>query len=219
MLAVLTLSTVPSPANAADLQPIYRVPTQDRVAFITIDDGWEKSLPVRDYIERNRIPITSFMTTDAIMRREPYFERVSRWGSIQNHSVTHTRFGRKSTNLRREICGAQQQLQQSFGTRPWMLRPPYGDAAHAKRVRQVAQRCGITHIVMWDTSVWFGKVAYRNKGLQPGSIILLHFNKGLEKDLRIAMRLIKRAGLRPANLADYLPPPNRSTVPVNPLQQ
>jgi peptidoglycan/xylan/chitin deacetylase (PgdA/CDA1 family) len=205
VLIAAGMSISPARANeTVDLKPIYRIPTSDRVAFITIDDGWDKSAAVRDYIERNEIPVTSFITTSALGGREGFFRRVSAWGSIQNHSVSHAAFGRSSTNLNREICGAQRRLTQAFGIRPWMLRPPYGDAAHSPKVARVARSCGITHIVMWDALVWSGRISYRDRGLKPGSIILLHFNKSLEKDLRIAMRMIKRAGLTPANLDDYL---------------
>jgi peptidoglycan/xylan/chitin deacetylase (PgdA/CDA1 family) len=220
VLIAAGMSIAPARANEApDLKPIYRVQTTDRVAFITIDDGWDKSPAVRDYVERNEIPITSFITTSALGNRAQFFNRVSRWGSIQNHSVSHAAFGRSTTNLPREICGAQRRLYREFGTRPWMLRPPYGDAAHSPRVARVARSCGITHIVMWDALVWKGRVAYRDRGLKPGSIILLHFNTGLEKDLKIAMRMIKRAGLTPANLDDYLPRPMAISQPVHPAHR
>jgi peptidoglycan/xylan/chitin deacetylase (PgdA/CDA1 family) len=203
---VITGSSI---AHAADLEPIYRIKTNDKVAFLTIDDGWQKSSAVRDRIEAQQIPITSFVTTQAIGNRAPYFERISRWGSIQNHSVSHKRFGASTTNVRQEICGAQRRIARTFGTQPWMLRPPYGDAAHSPRVRSIARSCGITHIVMWDALVWNGRPSFRNKGLQPGSIILLHFNQYLEKDLAVALRLMKKAGLEPANLGDYLQVPTR----------
>lgn len=221
---VVLIATGMSTASARaseklDLTPIYRISTTDRVAFITIDDGWDKSTKVRDFIEANEIPVTSFITTNALGNRVPFFNRISTWGSIQNHSVSHAAFGRSGTNLQREICGAQRRLYREFGTRPWMLRPPYGDAAHSPRVARVARSCGITHIVMWDALVWKGRVAYRNKGLKPGSIILLHFNKSLDQDLRIAMRMMKRAGLTPANLDDYLPRPLLVAKPVHPAHR
>lgn len=209
----LLVASGSSIAHASDLEPVYRIKTTDKVAFLTIDDGWEKSTTVRDRIESQQIPITSFVTTQAIGDRAPFFERVSRWGSIQNHSISHRRFGASTTNVRQEICGAQRRITRTFGTQPWMLRTPYGDAAHSPRVRSIARSCGITHIVMWDALVWNGRPSFRNKGLQPGSIILLHFNKYLENDLKVALRLMKKAGLQPANLDEYLPRPNRLNSP------
>ncbi len=216
LMAGTIMITGSSVAHGSELNPVYRIQTSDKVAFITIDDGWDKSSSVRDRIEASEIPITTFITTQAIGNRAQFFERVSRWGSIQNHSISHQRFGASSTNVRQEICGAQRRIARTFGTQPWMLRPPYGDAANSPRVRSVARSCGITHIVMWDALVWNGRPSFRDKGLQPGSIILLHFNKYLEKDLAVALRLMKRAGLEPANLDDYLRPPNRfnTNIPV-----
>ena len=37
--------------------------------------------------------------------------------------------------------------------------------------------------------------------------MLLHFTPGLAKDLKAAVRAARKAGLRPASLADYLPDP------------
>lgn len=216
LLAGTIVVTGSSVAHGSELDPIYRVKTSDKVAFLTIDDGWNKSSAVRDRIEASEIPITTFITTQAIGDRAQFFQRVSRWGSIQNHSISHQRFGASSTSLRQEICGAQRRIARTFGTQPSMLRPPYGDAANSPRVRAVARSCGITHIVMWDALVWDGRPSFRNNGLKPGSIILLHFNKYLEKDLAVALRIMKRAGLKPANLDDYLEPPNRltATIPI-----
>jgi hypothetical protein len=58
---------------------------------------------------------------------------------------------------------------------------------------------------MWDTVIEDGRVSYRDGRLRPGSIMLLHFGPDLEKDLRTALRIARKAGLRPADLAAYLP--------------
>lgn len=199
---------IASPATAQG-EPIYRIDTKDPVAFITIDDGIVKSLDARDYIEKYQIPITTFVTTAQIKDRAAYFQRVSAWGSIQNHTTSHRSFANPRTNVRAQICDAQRIIARTFGTQPWMMRPPYGDAANARRVRVASTTCAIRDIVMWDAYVWFGRPAFRDGPIGPGSIILLHFTTSLPKDLRIAMRLIKEAGLTPANLADYLPAPTR----------
>ena len=206
---LVMLIALAQPAHANNGEPIYRVATKDPVAFITIDDGIVKSIAARDYIEKNQIPITTFITTAQIKDRAAYFERVSRWGSIQNHTTTHQSFASPRTNVKQQLCGAQKTITSTFGTKPWMMRPPYGAAADTKRVRLAADACSIRDIVMWDAYVWFGRVAFKDGELKPGSIILLHFTSSLPEDLRIAMRLMKRAGLTPANLADYLQAPTR----------
>lgn len=213
VLALLVAFMLAPPATANDQAPIYRIKTTDKVAFITIDDGIVKSRAARDYIEKYQIPVTTFITTAQIKDRAAYFQRVSKWGTIQNHTTSHRSFANPRTNVKAQICNAQPIITSNFGMQPWMMRPPYGDAADAKRVRVASNACGIRDIVMWDAYVWFGRIAYKDGKLKPGSIILLHFTKSLPEDLRIAMRLIKRAGLEPANLADYLQPPSRITTP------
>ncbi len=207
-------SAAPDPVSAdqpkalaviADLDPVYRIRTKDPVVFITIDDGVFKNPRARDLVERRKVPITSFLTAWTIQDRSRYFERVSGTGSIQNHSATHASFSKISTDLDHEICYTQRKISSKFDEPPWMLRPPYGMSADSPRVRAVARRCGIEHIVMWDTVVEDGQISYRSGKLRKGSIILLHYGKDLDKDLRAALRAARKAGLTPANLAEYLP--------------
>ena len=82
----------------------------------------------------------------------------------------------------------------------------------------MGEKCGIEQIVMWDASVGYGKISYANSKLRPGSIVLMHFSPKLKRDLKLAVKKIRAAGLTPANLADYLPRerivPEMLTVPV-----
>jgi len=188
-----------------DLRPIYRVNTDDDVVFITIDDGVYKDPAARRLVEQRKIPVTSFLTAWTVKDRARYFERVSSLGSVQNHSATHASFSLLSTDLDHEICYTQRKLRRDFGATPWMMRPPYGAAADSPRVRAVSRRCNIERIVMWDTVIDSGQVDYRDGKLRRGSIILLHFGPDLHKDLRQALRIARKAGLQPADLAEYLP--------------
>ncbi len=188
----------------------FRRTTTDPVVFITIDDGVTKDRRGLAYVERTQLPVTAFLTAWTIKDRARYFERITAWGSVQNHSATHASLGRSSTDLDHEICYTQRALTKDFGSQPWMLRPPYG-AGHSRHLAQVtADRCGITEIVMWDALVEDGRLSQAGRGLQPGSIILLHFTPNLEKDLKAAVRAARKAGLVPANLDDYLPAPASS---------
>jgi len=188
-----------------DLRPIYRVRTKDPVVFITIDDGVFKSARARELVERREVPITSFLTAWTVQDRARYFSRVSAFGSVQNHSATHSSYAKVSTDLDHEICYTQRKIEKDFDESAWMMRPPYGMAANSPRVRAVARRCGIERIVMWDAVVADGAVSYRGSGLRNGSIILLHYGKDLDKDLRAALKVARQAGLTPADLAEYLP--------------
>jgi peptidoglycan/xylan/chitin deacetylase (PgdA/CDA1 family) len=185
----------------------FRIPTVDPVVFITIDDGVHKDLRALGYVEDNRLPVTAFLSTWTIKNAAPYFSRITHWGSIQNHSATHASMSRRTTNLDHEICYSQKEFRKDFGSQPWMMRPPYGEGYDRIAVQMKSIRCGISRIVLWDAVVEDGKVIHEGGMLRPGSVILLHFTPGLEKDLKAAVRAARKAGLRPASLADYLPNP------------
>ena len=188
----------------------FRTTTADPVVFITIDDGVTKDRRGLAYVEKTQLPVTAFLSAWTIKDRARYFERITAWGSVQNHSATHASLARSSTDLDHEICYTQRALTRDFGTPPWMMRPPYG-AGYDRQLAQVtAARCGITEFVMWDAVVDKGRLTQAGKGLRPGSIILLHFTRNLEKDLKAAVRAARKAGLTPANLDDYLPAPTSS---------
>ncbi len=188
----------------------FRKKTTDPVVFITIDDGVTKDRRGLAYVEKTKLPVTAFLSAWTIKDRARYFERITAWGSVQNHSATHASLARSSTDLDHEICYTQRALTKDFGSMPWMMRPPYG-AGYSRQLAQVtADRCGISELVMWDAVVDKGRLTQAGKGLGPGSIILLHFTPNLEKDLKAAVRAARKAGLAPANLDDYLPAPASS---------
>ena len=206
---VLALA-VAAPAQAQALPVTYRVDTKDPVVFITVDDGIITPQAALDYVEKHRIPITSFLTssqvTDAKVR---YFERISRWGSIQNHTTTHASLATSDAGLiKRQVCPVQVDYRRTFGDKPWMLRPPYGAGPSGSTLHDVARRCKLTDIVMWDAVVEQGRLTTRyGGGLQPGSVILLHFTGNLAVDLKVAVSAARAQGLKPANLGDYLRSP------------
>lgn len=199
---------VTSPGKRMGYRPIpitHRVSTSEPVAFITIDDGVVKDAKGLAYVEEQELPITAFLSTWTVKDRAGYFERLTAWGSIQNHSATHASFADATTDLGHEICYSQRALRKSFGDKAWMLRPPYGQGADAFGTAVMSQRCDITEIVMWDATVSDGRARFANGKLRPGSIVLLHFTPDLARDLKAAVAEIRKAGLTPANLADYLP--------------
>lgn len=206
--AMRATGEIDRPAAKAGKVPVsYSVKTKDPVAFITIDDGVHRPDDALAYVRSQQLPITAFLTTWTVGSHADYFTDITEWGSVQNHTVNHASFDKSDTNLNTEICKAQRILRKDFGARPWMLRPPYGAGADRSDVKTTAAGCGVNQIVMWDASVNRGKVAKARGELRPGSIVLLHFRPELKSDLEAAVRAIRKAGLRPANLADYLTRP------------
>lgn len=206
--AAMTAGEIDRPrSKGGKVRVSYSVKTDDPVAFITIDDGVHRPDDALAYVRSQQLPITAFLTTWTVGSHADYFTDITEWGSVQNHTINHASFAESSTNLNTEICKAQRKLRKDFGSKPWMIRPPYGAGADRTDVKTTAEGCGINQIVMWDASVNRGKVVKARGELLPGSIILLHFRPELKKDLEATVRAIRKAGLRPANLADYLTPP------------
>jgi len=183
----------------------YRMHTTAPVVFITVDDGVHKDPRALRYVERTQLPVTAFLSTWTIKTSADFFRGITQWGSIQNHSSTHASLANSTTDLNHEICVAQETLTRDFGTQPWLLRPPYGVGADRMEVQVTARRCGVSRIVMWNAVVDKGKLIVPGGHLRAGDIVLLHFNRHLARDLRVAVAAADRDGLTPASLASYWP--------------
>jgi peptidoglycan/xylan/chitin deacetylase (PgdA/CDA1 family) len=195
-------------APASTLPVVYRVDTNDPVVFITIDDGIVRSRDALKWLQRKRLPVTSFLTTSVARGHYRYFEKMSARGSLQNHTVSHPAFDTFGGSLTGQICPVQREIGDRTGTQPWMLRPPYGAGPRLSRVHQAAASCGITHIVMWDAVVDRGRLTtWNGRQLSRGSIMLLHYTPNLKQDLRVAYRAARDQGFTVAALEDYLPGP------------
>ncbi len=207
-LPLLSPNLLPVPVPPPDPAPVVlRIPTDQPVVFVTIDDGvWHPSEGAQ-YIIQHKIPISAFLTTSMVGRDPGYFTVLQQHGaSIANHTVTHPHMDRLTyTDQRDQICGASEQLQRWYGVSPTLFRPPYGE--YNVRTRQAAASCGIKWVVLWSAVLDRGKLDYQFKPghLRPGDIVLLHFRPELKHDLEVLMRAAQAQGLQLAQLQDYLP--------------
>lgn len=217
---VATETKVASPSSSsksagrgtANLPREFYVRTKDKVFFITIDDGWTKSAAALDYVRKNRLPVTVFLTNTAFQGEVQYFKDITAYGgSVENHTMAHPSLPRAS-NLRREICTPQRIYKRKFGAAPTLIRPPYGNGGYdddsvavRSRISRVASSCGLRHIVMWNAVAQNGKVQFDLKrSIRRGDVILFHFTPSLAGDLRKVLRMARDKGLRAAPLTDYL---------------
>jgi peptidoglycan/xylan/chitin deacetylase (PgdA/CDA1 family) len=202
------------PATPVTLPPgpmapvISRIPTSNRVMFLTIDDGLVQDPAVVDYLRRARVPLTMFILPRYVSQNPPYFRSIQALGaSIQDHTVNHRplnvmSFGRQVA----EICGALDPLTTTFGQRPWLFRPPYG--SYNADTKRAVRACGLQAIVTWQGTMNDGVLRLQHPGpLQPGDIVLLHFRPDLRQNLAALLAAAHAAGLRPAPLEPYLPLP------------
>ncbi len=169
---------------------VDHIKTKDKVFFITIDDGWYRQKALADWVVKRKIPVTVFLTNQArttmSVDHSRYFTKVASFGTVQNHTMTHKSLAWMNTNRKREICSAQSVYGKSFGYRPWMLRPPFGDGyfnlhSRARLIESVAASCGIEYIV------------------------LMHFEGDTQANMARLVRRYAAVGLKPARLENYLP--------------
>ncbi|HEX6686743.1 MAG TPA: polysaccharide deacetylase family protein [Candidatus Limnocylindrales bacterium] len=186
----------------------HRVPTQHKVAFITIDDGgMSRTNDALQLIKRADIPVTMFLNSPAAASHTSYFEAIRATGAhAQDHTVTHRNLKGQTYDFQyQEIKDCADKLEQLFGERPWLFRPPFGnyDAVTLKAARD----CGMRVSFMWAQTVNEGIVRYQTSKniVKPGDVLLMHFRPALADDLIGALKAIHESGLTPARLEDYLP--------------
>ncbi|MFD5426897.1 polysaccharide deacetylase family protein [Streptomyces sp. NPDC127084] len=196
-----------------DVPVISDIPVQDKVVFITVDDGAEKDPEFVTMMEELKIPFSMFLTDSAISSDYGYFDRLRKLGNgVHNHTLTHPNLRTlDAAAQKREICGQQDKLKARYGTAPRLLRPPYGN--WNEDTRAAAKACGAQAIVLWRESMQIKNMQYQrgDKKLHPGDIILAHFRgpsdlKGATMTEMTAnlLRRIQEQGFTVARLEDYL---------------
>ena len=182
------------------------VPTTQKVAFLTIDDGWVQLPEGAQLFKAAQIPVTLFLSLNAIRSNPGYFKQFQDAGAvIEAHTLTHPELRGTSYDFqRREACGSADQLAQLYGRRPLLFRPPFGD--HDDTTLRVIHDCGLKAAFFWKETVNTGIVRYQTgHSVQPGDIILMHFRPAFVNDFLAALQAIHDAGLTPALLEDYIP--------------
>ncbi|MFB7417934.1 polysaccharide deacetylase family protein [Streptomyces sp. NPDC056121] len=196
-----------------DLPPVFTtVPTKDKVVFLTIDDGSEKDPAFVKMMSDLKVPYTAFLSNYLVKDDYGYFGKMqSRGVSLNNHTLTHPYLpGLSYEGQLREICGMQNIMEQQYGKRPVLFRPPYGN--YNRDTLRAAKSCGIKYAPIWNEEVYVDHVEWRegDQDLHPGDIILTHFRgreewKGTMPEMvRLLMKYVTDKGYAVARLEDYL---------------
>ncbi|AXK32042.1 polysaccharide deacetylase family protein [Streptomyces armeniacus] len=215
---------LPAPAAPPALKPrvrdakvVSRVPTDDKVIFLTIDDGTVKDPEFLDLVREMDLPVTSFLTDEESRPGAgyEYFRELERLGgTTHNHTLHHPFLPALSyKRQRKEICGQQENLKREFGgPEPRLFRPPYGE--YDKDTLRAARKCGVDAVVLWGMEAWADRVDFQEPGrrLYPGAIILTHYrgpaewgDGGTMADMtRRLLRLAADQGYSVGRLEDYL---------------
>ncbi|MFD9335948.1 polysaccharide deacetylase family protein [Streptomyces sp. NPDC060028] len=196
-----------------NLPPVFTtVPTEDKVVFLTIDDGAEKDPEFLKMMQELKIPYTAFLSDYLVRDNYPYFKQMQAAGvTLNNHTLNHRYMPALSyEKQRQEICGQQDTIQKEFGKRPTLFRPPYGN--YNEDTLRAAKSCGIKAVPLWNEEAFPNRMDWRewDRDLHAGDIILTHFRgredwKGTMPDMiRHVMKTVTDKGYAVARLEDYL---------------
>jgi peptidoglycan/xylan/chitin deacetylase (PgdA/CDA1 family) len=196
-----------------ELPPVFTtVPTDEKILFLTIDDGAEKDPAFLRMMSELRIPYSAFLSDYLVKEDYGYFKEMQGRGvALNNHTLHHPYLPALSyARQKREICGMQEVIEERYGERPVLFRPPYGN--YDKATLRAAKSCGITHVPLWNEEVFVDHWEYRewDRDLHPGDIVLTHFRgredwKGTMPDMiRRFMDKVTAEGYAVARLEDYL---------------
>lgn len=182
---------------------LTRVETTDPVVFLTIDDGVTRSPEALAEFQRLGIPASLFLVDGPIRAGADWFRGLPDT-LVESHSRTHPDFRTLSESAQREqICGNADLIEETFGRRPVLFRPPYG--SYDRATRRAAADCGMRAIVLWQETVNDDVVAFREVPyFRPGDIILMHFRPSFVHELNVVKQRVEEAGLRFALLEDHL---------------
>ncbi|MEU2022785.1 polysaccharide deacetylase family protein [Streptomyces sp. NPDC016469] len=195
------------------LPPVFtRVPTTDKVVFLTMDDGDDKDPELLKMMSELNIPYSAFLSDYLVRDDYTYFKDAQSRGTVLgNHTLNHRYLpGLSRDEQKREICGEQDIIEKQFGKRPRLFRPPYGN--YNADTLKVAKSCGITAVPLWEAEAFPDHMEWReeDRTLHPGDIILTHFRgkedwKGSMPDLvRSVMKVVTDQGYAVARLEDYV---------------
>lgn len=188
---------------------LTKVSTEQKVVFLTIDDGAIKRDSDLALLENNGLKASLFLAHNFIAGGSDFYRKYTAAGHlIENHTMTHNLgFIQLSYEQQKaEICGMADFEEQQFGRRPVFFRPPGGPYTMATR-RAVAE-CGMKAIVDWESKANAGGMDYQvGAGLRPGDIVLMHFRKEFPEDLAAFLKAQKAARLKVVLLEDYLATP------------
>lgn len=150
---------------------------------MTFDDGPSEKLTPRllNLLATHHIKATFFVIGQNVAEHPEIVQRAAREGhEIANHSWSHPNLGKMSDEgVRRELQKTDDAIKSAIGTRPTLLRPPYGSIS-SRQKKWIHDEFGY-QIVLWDVdpldwkrpgpAVVCNRIVKETRG---GSIVLSH---------------------------------------------
>jgi len=178
---------------------LWRLRTEERVAWITIDDGPSDDTPAMlDLLDARGVKATFFVVAErARARPELVREMLRRGHSIGNHSAAHPAgwfWALGPKRMSREIEGAQATLTEIAGAAPRWFRAVVGMSNPF--VAAPLARLGLSRVA-WSARGYDAverdpaRVSARIlRTLAPGAIVLLHEGSPHRRNLEIVARVL-----------------------------
>jgi peptidoglycan/xylan/chitin deacetylase (PgdA/CDA1 family) len=173
-----------TPALSAAPQVTYNsVHVEGPYVAMTFDDGPNATLTPKllDLLAAHHMKATFFVVGENAAEYPEILKRAAREGhEIANHSWSHPNLGKMGDEgVRRELQKTDDAIKAAIGTRPTLMRPPYGSIT-ARQKEWIHRDFGY-RIIIWDVDPLDWKrpgpsvVTHRilNEA-KPGSIILAH---------------------------------------------
>lgn len=187
------------PRSALFAPVLWRLPTQERVAWITIDDGpSDDTLAMLDLLDARGMKATFFVVADRARARPDLVREMLRRGhTIGNHSAAHPAawfWALGPRRMAREIEGAQAALTEIAGVAPRWFRAVVGMSNPF--VAAPLARLGLTRVA-WSARGYDAvesdpaRVSARIlRTLAPGAIVLLHEGSPHRRNVEIVARVL-----------------------------
>ncbi|KAA3625197.1 MAG: polysaccharide deacetylase family protein [Flavobacterium sp.] len=179
---------------------IWSLPPEDRVVYITFDDGPIPDITpwVLDTLNEYKAKATFFCIGDNVKKHPELFRRILSEGhSVGNHTYNHVNGWKTSTSVYIENCKKAEDVFQDVSnlrltsTRK-LFRPPYGKLSfrQSSKLRKLGYK-----IVMWDVLTFDFHPKFRKeqclhfalKNTEAGSVIVFHDSLKAEPKLRYTL--------------------------------
>lgn len=189
------------PDSALFSPVLARLPTAERVVWLTIDDGpSDDTVAMLDLLDAHRACATFFVVGERAARRPELVREIVRRGhTLGNHSHSHPQawfWALGPRRMRAQIDGAQHTLAALAGTPPRWFRAVVGMANPF--VSAPLKTHGLTRVA-WSARGFDAvaadpdaTVARIERGLGPGAIVLLHEGAKHGRNPEILALLLQR---------------------------
>jgi peptidoglycan-N-acetylglucosamine deacetylase len=202
--------------------PVFCGGHRGRLVALTFDDGPGPYTPLAVRILRNAGARATFFLVGRNLARFPtYAHSELHVATLGDHTWTHPNLVTlASAQITSELASTQKALEHVAGRPITLFRPPYGQ--HDPRTQAAARALGML-AVLWSIDSrdsagadWRRIAANIASAIQPGSIVLMHENRGQTiRALRyLILPMLTRRHLTPVSVPELLArdPPNETQL-------